>query len=170
MSFILKNVQLTFPELYKPVSFNNGPLKYSASILLKKDSEQLKKVEDAISKRIKHASLKDGQALTCLIDGDSKDYEGYAGNMILKVKNDTRRPPALFDLDGKTRLYENSGKMLSGDIINIKIGFYYFFYREMNTHHVLCNLIGAQYVKSGAFEQYDGCDFEDLTDDEKSLL
>jgi hypothetical protein len=129
----LRNVRLSFPDLFKATAFDpKQKPKFGAQFLLAKGDPQIAKVQAAIEAEAKALwgakapimlkSLSSDQL--CLRDGDLKSdkYEGYADCMCVVAKNPTK--PSVFDLDGKTRLTEDSGRPYSGCYVNANIDVY----------------------------------------------
>ncbi len=104
MKVILKNVRLSFPNLFTPQSVNDSEAKFNAVFLTEAGSENVKAIETAIEAvaKDKWADLTDtvlkelrAADKVCLHNGNEKDYEGYAGMLYLSASSSTR-PPAGF--------------------------------------------------------------------------
>lgn len=161
---VLKNVRLSFPSLFKKAVFNGKESdKYEATFLIKKDDPQLeilkKAGEDFL---LKEFGTKDkipkSLKRTYLVDGDTKDYDGYEGMMA--VKAGTRNRPTVIDRD-KTPLVEEDEKIYAGCYVNASVSFWYSDH-ELGGKQLLCNLAGVQFYDHG--EPF-GAGGVDATDD-----
>lgn len=116
----LKNVRLSFPHLFQPQVQQDGKRTFGASFILPPDHPQLAEV-NAVIKAVAvekwgakaPAELKALVAggRTCLRDGNTKAYDGYADNWFISTSSKTR--PAVIDKD-TTPLDESSGKPYGG--------------------------------------------------------
>ena len=91
----LIGVRLSFPDLFKAVEFKTGDGKprFNASFLIEPGSENDKKVKAAIAAEAVEAFGPKGPKIVgafegqtnkyCYLDGDTKEYDGYAGMMVL---------------------------------------------------------------------------------------
>lgn len=172
MELKLKNVRLSFPDLFKPRPFKPGDApRYKATFLIPKDSPQIKMVEEAILAEAKGKWPKDtvkfinsirGNANKfCFQDGDLKTYNGYEGMMALSAGSKVR--PGVFDRD-RSPLTEDDGRPYAGCYVNASLDI--FVYDDGQNKGVSCGLKGVQFVKDG--EAFSGSrpaeadDFEDL--------
>ena len=93
---MLKNVRLSFPSLFEHAQYQGNSLeKYEATFLLPKDGDDAKAVQAAIKAVGTEVLGKEwSKAKLCLLDGDTKDYDGYEGMMALKAstKKATKKP------------------------------------------------------------------------------
>lgn len=152
---ILRNVRLSFPELFVPVAYEEGkPKKYEATFLIPKNSPQMAEVQAAIIKAARakwgpdaEKVLKQLQASnrTCITDGDLKDYAGYAGNWALKAKNEVR--PPVRDRQGGA-VVSDSGAVYSGCYVNGHISFWAQDHPQWGKR-INANLRGIQFVADG---------------------
>lgn len=129
---ILKNVRLSFPDLYKARSFEGGgKARYSASFLVEPGSENDKLIKEAINaaakeawkdeagKKLKMYYGQKGQC--CYLSGDNKEYEGYEGMMVLSAhRNEDKGAPKVVDR-AKQDLPVSSGKIYAGCYVNAKV-------------------------------------------------
>lgn len=135
-------VRLAFPDLFEAVNFTGetDPKKkrYNAALLVKKGGANDATVEAAILAAAVESfegnaakanaflnAHKGNSNKYCYVSGDTKEYDGYAGNMILSAHrkiSDGR--PGIFDCtragpDGKPApLTEEHGKPYSGCYVN----------------------------------------------------
>lgn len=179
MKIKLKDVRLSFPDLFDPRPFKPGDTpKFKATFLVPKDSPQIKAIEEAIATVAKAKWPKDWQKVLngirgnankfCFQDGDNKSYDGYEGMMALSASNKTR--PAIFDRD-KTPLTKEDGKPYAGCYVN---GVIEFFAYDNSGNGIAASLGGVQFLKDG--EAFAGGrpasadDFDDLGIEEEELV
>ena len=187
-------VRLSFPELFKPVRFKNKPentLRYDATVIVKPGGANDKIIQAAIQQAaLEAADGKQAKATAfieankgnsnryCYTLGDTKDYEGYAGNMILAShRNADQGRPGVFDCtragpdgkpvplvleDGKpySGCYVNfSGEIyvqMSGDYPGVRCGLAGVFFAADGDH-----FSGARTADAGEFDVADGADAAD---------
>jgi hypothetical protein len=162
----LTNVRLSFPSVFKRASFNGQEGKFESTFLLDKvkDAKQIEMLEKAIAEAVSEAKIKVASDKSCLKDGDTIEYDGYANTMAIKASSKQR--PTLFDKD-KTPLVEEDGKPYAGCYVNAIIGIWI----QNNSYgkRVNANLHAIQFVKDGeAFGSgnTDYSDYFDKVDDE----
>lgn len=162
---VLKNVRLSFADIWQPKAFNPGsPLKYSCNFLLDKETQgdQIK----ALEKKMQEMALdffngKPPKGIKrCLGDGEEKSYEGYEGQMFVSAS--TVRKPEIIDRD-KMELVELDDKPYSGCYVNAVIGLWV----QDNQYgkRVNANLDLIQFVKEGDRFGGGGGSKADLLDD-----
>ena len=171
MEVKLKNVRLSFPDLFKPRAFNDKTEpKYKATFLIPKDDPQIKAIEAAIIETAKAKWPKDWQKVLnsikgnankfCFQDGDNKSYDGYEGMMALSASNKAR--PSVFDRD-RSPLTEEDGKPYAGCYVNAIVEFFAY---DNSGNGISASLSGVQFVRDG--EAFSGGrpakadDFDDL--------
>lgn len=169
----LKKVRLSFPELFEAKAVNGqGAPAYSASFILPTDHPQVKEIKAAMKAVAKekwgakadaiYAAAEKGDKLG-LHDGDTKEYDGYAGNLYISARNKTR--PLVVDKD-KTPLTASDGKPYGGCIVNASLEVW----AQDNDFGKRINfsLRGVQFVEDG--DRFGGGgvagedDFDDLGD------
>lgn len=151
----LKEVRLTFPQLFDPKQVNGqGDPKYSAAFLIPKDHPQIKELKAAISTAATEKwGAKAGDVLKqlsagdklCLHDGDAKsDYDGYAGTFFINASNKVR--PLVIGPD-RAPLTASDGKPYSGCYVNAIVEIW----PQDNQFgkRVNASLLGVQFVKDG---------------------
>lgn len=147
---MLKEVRLSFPALFQRAKFDGVETKFEATFLLDKtkQADQIAKVNAVIDAFVKQQfptgapkSLK----ITCFIDGDTKDYDGYANNMALKGTANKR--VTIIDRD-KTPLVEEDGKPYAGCYVNAVLSLWYSDHPK-GGKQILGNLHGVQFAKDG---------------------
>lgn len=171
MKVILKDVRLSFPDLYTPKPFQPGDdPRYNATFLVPKNSPQIAVIEAAILAAANEKWPGKGAGIVkairgnankfCFQDGDLKDYDGYADMMYLSAHNKAR--PLVIDRD-KSPLTEADGKPYAGCYVNATLEVFGY----TNTGNGIgCGLKGVQFVRDG--DAFGGGapaspdDFEDL--------
>jgi len=172
----LKNVRLSFPDLFTARPFNPGDEpKFKATFLIEKDSPQIKAVEAAIKAAATEkwgakadAIIKGVRANPnkfCFQDGDTKDYDGYEGMMALSASSKSR--PLLLDRD-KNQLVEADGRPYAGCYVNASLEVFAY---TNSGNGISAALKGVQFAKNG--DAFGGGapaspdDFDDLGVDEE---
>lgn len=125
---MLKNVRLSFPDLFQPKSFDGQTdPKYGASFLIEKEGENYDKIINAMklvaTEKWGKAADKAYAQLTksgkvFLSDGDDKEYDGYKDMYVVGARSHNR--PLVIDKD-KTVLDSTDGKPYSGCYVNASI-------------------------------------------------
>jgi hypothetical protein len=167
----LKSVRLSFPSLFKKAVFDGVETKFEATFLINKktQSAMVDQINDTIDKflveKFGEGKIPKGIKRTCFVDGDDKDYDGYAGHMAFKAG--TTRRPTIIDRDN-TPLAEDDGKPYAGCFVNAVCDLWYSDHPK-GGKQVLGNLLGVQFAKdgeafgSGSIDVDD--EFDDLDDD-----
>ena len=170
MKHKLKNVRLSFPNLFQKAVFNGAETKYEATFLLSKEdhAEVIAAIEKDISERIK-TDLKGSKLPSdrkCLKNGDESEYDGYEGCMSFKAGSQKR--PMVIDRD-KSPLTEDDDKLYAGCYVNAIVELWV----QNNRYgkRINANILGVQFAKDGeAFggkgESGSVDDFDDLGDDD----
>lgn len=162
-TIIIRNVRLAFPDLREAVQFQGtGPFSYKATFLVTpgSDADKLilatiqkaatKKWPDAAKATAFLAQAKaSGSQKFCYVDGVTKAYDGFAGNMALS----TSRPkdsgmPLLIGPGGKDDLLSpESGKPYGGCYVNAKVTIW----AQDNEYGkaIRATLVTVQFVKDG---------------------
>ncbi len=166
----LTAVRLSFPNLFKPKSVNQGAPKFSASFLIdKKDQAAQNDALRAVCLEV--ATAKWGKKIPsavkyCVHDGAEKDeFAGYGDGVMFVSSNNERRPPVV-DRD-LTPLTEDDQRPYAGCYVNAKIRLW----AQDNNFgkRVNAQLLGVQFCADGeAFgvEPFDaGKEFEKLEGD-----
>ena len=90
----LQCVRLSFPSLFRKAVFQGEETKYEATLLLDKEkhADTIAEINEAIKKGIadNFKGAKIPADKICLKDGDTIDYDGYAGCMSIKAMNITQ--------------------------------------------------------------------------------
>lgn len=148
----IKAARLSFPSIFRKATFQGVEAnKYEATFLLDKDkdADQIEAIEKAIEK-FKTETFGEGKApkslkLTGFMDGDTKDYDGYANKMALKAT--TSRRTVVIDRD-KTPLVEDDGRPYAGCYVNAIVS-PWFSDHPTGGKQILFNLEGIQFYKDG---------------------
>lgn len=170
MRFMLRDVRLAFPQIWKATApRGGGDLAFSASFILPPDHKQIidpsqpnKKVttatylETVIFKAVAEAkwgtkapailkALKSADKLA-LHNGDTKaEYEGYEGNLFVSSRSKVR--PTVFDQQ-RNELLESEGKPYSGCYVNASVEFW----AQDNPDYgkrINAQLRGVQFLRDG---------------------
>lgn len=183
---VLKNVRLSFPDLFQPRAFKGADgdasaPKYKATFLLPKDHPQIQEVEAAIKSVAADkwgakagailAGIRGNPNRCCWQDGDTKEYDGYAGHMALSANNKAR--PKIIDRD-RSDLTERDGRPYAGCYVNAIVSFFTY---DNPGKGISASLAGVQFLRDGdAFSggrPASADDFDDLSDlgaDEDALV
>lgn len=165
---MLKNVRLSFPSLFKTEQYaGEDTEKYAATFLIpKSDTKTVASIEQACKQALveKYGEGKVPKGFKMpLVDGDDKEYQGYADHVCIKAN--TKKRPTLVNRD-KTPILEEDGILYGGCYVNASIDVW-----VMDNSYgkkVLASLNAIQFVKDGeAFgTKSDGADdFDDLDDE-----
>ena len=87
----LKNVRLSFPQIWTAKAFNEGQTKkFSANFLLDKDTdkEQINNLKKAIKQAVttEWGGVTPKNLIICLGDGVDKAYDGYENTMYVSAQ------------------------------------------------------------------------------------
>lgn len=173
MKINLKNVRLAFAEIFDPKAFSEGAdEKFSASFIFSKNHPQMKEIKTTIAAVAKEkwaakadANLKALEAAdrTCVHDGDSKEYDGYAGNFFISASSTKRT--VVRDKDGVTPLVKADGRPYAGCYVNAIIDVWAM--ENKYGKRINATLLGVQFLKDGdafvAGAVASDEDFEDLS-------
>lgn len=167
-------VRLSFPDIFVPTQYEGkGPYRYNASFIILPGGANAKRVEAAIIEAATEKFGKKAQAQLnamkgnsnkyCYLSGDLKEYEGYAGMMVLTShrKQDAGRPLVI---DGqKNPLTVEDGKPYAGCYVNATVDIYA---QDGTNSGIRCGLNGIQFAADG--DAFSGSkvaspdDFDDL--------
>ena len=171
-SIKLKDVRLSFPNIWKAKEFKpgDGKFRYDATFLIEPGSANDKAINDAIkaaaaetfgAKADKFLQQVAGQSnKMAYADGDLKDYDGYQGMMYLACHTKVR--PLIIDRN-RQQLVEEDGKPYAGCYVNATVEIYA---QKGENPGVRASFSGIQFVRDGdAFGGGSAAkvdDFEDL--------
>jgi len=163
----LQNVRLSFPSLFKKAEFEGKETKFEATLLIDKTSQAdqvamlEKAVEDFAIQTFGEGKVPKALKRTCLIDGDTKDYDGYSNQLAFKGGNAKRI--TLIDRD-KTAIVEDDEKLYAGCYVNAIVDFWYSNHPK-GGKQILGNLYGVQFVRDGdSFEGGEVASVDDFDD------
>lgn len=155
--YVIRNARLSFPDLFEAVQYQNqGPYNYRATFLIPADSA-VKKEIDAVIKQVaseKWGAKADGilktaiaTQKTCFLDGNLKDYNGYADNYSLVATRgaDSGRPVVVDR--AKNPIAASDGKIYSGCYVNGTVEIW----AQDNSFGkaIRATLVNVQFVKDG---------------------
>lgn len=161
---LLKNVRLSFADIYKPAKERKDPKtgeiiagKFKCNGLMEKDTpdtnanmKKLKKASEEVKKAKwgdKIPKLKANQV--CLRDGEEEDWEGYEGCWYISASNQTQ--PVLItrrkDRDGKW-IPAKPGELYSGCYVNLLVRLWAQDHPEYGKR-LNASLEAVQFVKDG---------------------
>lgn len=158
-TIIIKNVRLAFPDLREAVQFQGtGPFSYKATFLVTPGSDADKAILAAIEKAgknkwadkagpIVNQAKSAGSGKFCYVDGNTKAYDGFAGNMALSAsRSKDDGAPKILDRD-LSDLPADSGKPYGGCQVNAKITVW----AQDNQYGkaIRATLVAVQFVKDG---------------------
>lgn len=175
MKLVLRNVRLSFPDLFEAKQYQGqGPFYYRATFLMAPDSAEKKAIDAAIKQvatdkwnakaTAKLPGILANPQKCCFIDGNLKEYNGYAGNWALTaVRSEEHGAPAVVDRL-KNPLTAKDGKLYSGCYVNAVVDIR----ADDNAYGaaIRAALVSVQFVKDG--ESFGGAspasanDFDEL--------
>ena len=159
---IIKNARIAFPDLFKAVEYEagDGKPRYGAQLLLPKDDPQIAIIWGIAEKLFKEQFPKGKEAeiylnagkgapkSRCINDGDTKVYDGYAGNMFITAhRRGVDGPPLVKTRDMKSDVREEDGIVYSGCYVNAKVNFWV--QDNKNGKGLRCGLEVIQFVRDG---------------------
>ena len=159
---------MSFPSLFKTEIYaGEDTEKYAATFLIpKSDTKTVTAIEQACKQALveKYGEGKVPKGFKMpLVDGDDKEYQGYADHVCIKAN--TKKRPTLVNRD-KTPIVEEDGILYGGCYVNASIDVW-----VMDNSYgkkVLASLNAIQFVKDGeAFGNKSDAldDFDDLDDE-----
>lgn len=151
----LKNVRLSFPDLFEAVEYEKGDGKprFNATFLVEPGSENDKAIRAAIQAEANEVFGKTAASMLkqfegnsqkmCYLDGDTKEYDGYKGMWYIACHSKTR--PTVLDRN-KSPLVAADGRPYAGCYVNASIEIY-----AQNTANkgIRAGLKGVQFVEDG---------------------
>jgi hypothetical protein len=155
MRIMLKNCRIAFAQgiFTAKAGEDGGTPSYSAAFIFEKGSGAAKVAQKAIAEAAEAkwadkapATLKAlaAQDKICLHSGDTKEYEGFEGNLFVSARS--KVAPKVFNSD-RTPLTISDGKPYSGCYVNALVEIY----AQDNKFgkRVNASLLGVQFVKDG---------------------
>lgn len=172
----LRNVRLSFPQLWEKKQFADGKPEYSAQFLIEKGTEEFKLATTAY-KRICETRFggKEPKDLKyrCVKSCSEFDYDGYEDDMIVLVAKGKENAPHVLDKD-LTPLLKGSSRPYAGCYVNAVVQVYG--WKAPHGFGVGADLKAVQFVRDGepfgsrGMEIEDMFDVEDGDDDDDSGL
>lgn len=178
MKVVLKDVRLSFPDLFEPVQYQGkGAFRYNGSFLVEPGSENDKKIRTAIKEAatesygakaaVQLKGMENNSNKYCYMDGDLKEYDGYAGMMCLSAhRSQAQGAPAVVGRDKNVKLTAADGKPYAGCYVNASVEIYA---QKGENPGIRASLIAVQFSKDGdafAGTPANTDDFDDLAVDE----
>jgi hypothetical protein len=160
MKVVLKDVRLSFPDLFVPQIYKgktDSKPRYSASFLVEPGSENDKKIRAAIKDAATESygakaaaqlkAMENNSNKYCYMDGDLKDYDGYAGMMALSShRNADQGAPKVVDRNKEVELKAADGKPYAGCYVNASVEIYA---QKGEYPGIRASLIAVQFSKDG---------------------
>lgn len=187
MKVKLKNVRLSFPNLFEAKAFvgpdgkPQGTPKYNATFILDKEEnaaeiEQLEKAIGAIVKENFKGNMKALKGI-CLRDGEEKtddegEYKDGFGPDVMFITSSNPNRPQVVDKDPRVPLTKEDAKIYAGCYVNAVISLW----AQNNTFgkRVNANVLAVQFAKDGdpfGEERINPeSEFDTLEDDSDSIL
>lgn len=174
MDFDIKGARLSFHKLFKAEAFKPGDdEKFAGSFLIPKGSAQHKELEKACIAAMEEkfpgkgktawASIQGNRNKCTFQDGDTYEYDGYAGHIVIKAQSTTR--PTVIDRK-RNPVTEADGVIYNGCYVNAKISLFGY---DNTGKGLSATLRGVQFLKDG--DSFGGSapakaeDFEELDDE-----
>jgi hypothetical protein len=175
MKVVLKGVRLAFPDLWEPKRFEGSDnARYGATFLVEPGSANDKVIREAIRSVAKEAygnklevALKHyegNSAKFCYLDGNMKEYDGFADMMYLSAHRGEKQGAPLVMDRNKDTLAANSGKPYAGCYVNGSVDIYV---QGGKFPGIRASLLAVQFFKDGdafAGSRANPDDFEDLSE------
>ena len=159
MAVMIKNVRLSFPDLFEAKAIEEGGKKrFSAAFLVQPNSEQAKLIESEIERVAREKWPKDfakklaqykaaGNTKCCFYDGNTKDYDGYADMMVLSAhRPEAQGRPLVID-QLKAPLQPSDGKPYAGCFVNALVEFWA--QDDPKYSGLRCTLVAVQFARDG---------------------
>jgi len=168
-----KQSRLSYANIWYPKSVNGGPEKYSTTILIPKDSPDIKKIQDAIWQAYVEGSGKLEKAFgfipefsqikNPLRDGDKeRDWdEAYVGHYFLNATSGSK--PQVIDIYKNP--IEDTSEIYSGVYARVSIHFYVFANKDTGVCGIACSLDNVMKIKDGDPLGTKSSAWEDFSDD-----
>lgn len=176
----LVNVRLSFPDLFEAKEYKpgDGKPRYSAAFIIAPGSENDKAIRAAILAEAKTTWEKKGESTLkaiennpnkfCYMSGDLKEYDGYAGNMILSSHRKASSGRPLVIDQQKNPLVVEDGKPYAGCYVNATVEIYG---QKGENFGMRCGLLAVQFAGDGdafsAGTKPSTDDFDDISADKE---
>jgi hypothetical protein len=175
MKVVLKGVRLAFPDLWEAKKFEGSDnARYGATFLVEPGSANDKAIREAIKTEATAAYAAKAPAMLktyegnsskfCYLDGNVKDYDGFADMMYLSAHRGEKQGAPLVVDRNKQPLDVNSGKPYAGCYVNGSVDIYV---QGGKFPGIRASLLAVQFFKDGdafAGSRANPDDFEDLSE------
>jgi hypothetical protein len=143
-------VRLSYPHIFRPGETLNGDMKYSASLIIPKNSETAKRankvVLDLMAKpETKQILGKTKPKYELLRDGDEKEDPAYEGAYFINAKSNEDHPPKIMDKDRVEVADPN--EVYAGCYVQAIISIYA--YNKNGSSGLGATLLGIRKIKDG---------------------
>ncbi|WP_419618367.1 ssDNA-binding protein [Thiolapillus sp.] len=150
---VLKNVRLSYPELFTPGSFEGVSTgKYSATFMIPKTDEYkdlISKIGTTIKSLIaENGGVRIASDRICFRDGDQSGKEDYEEHWTLRASTKKGRPPQLLkpSLDLNDPITEADGLLLAGCYVSASLRIWY---QQNYGRRINAELLAIAYVGPG---------------------
>ncbi|WP_419630373.1 ssDNA-binding protein [Thiolapillus sp.] len=150
---VLKNVRLSYPELFTPGSFEGVSTgKYSATFMIPKTDDYkglISKIGTAIKAMIaENGGVRIAPDRICFRDGDQSGKEDYADHWTLRASTKKGRPPQLLkpSLDLNDPITEADGLLIPGCYVSASLRIWY---QQNYGRRINAELLAIAYVGPG---------------------
>jgi hypothetical protein len=161
----LKNVRLSFPDLFKRATFEGVETKYGATLIIsKEDKKAVAEIKEAIQALLSENKATLPADKICMKDGDLAVTDYNRGHYTINASNNTR--PVVVNRD-RSPITDDDDIIYGGCYVNAIIDFWYL--SRPTNRRICCNLHAVQFVKDG--ERFGGVsvsasEFDDISGDE----
>jgi hypothetical protein len=171
---MLRNVRVAFPKFFEAEAIDDGKPTYGGLFILGTDHPQLAEIKakmQAVAKdKWKDKAVEVYKALDksdklALHDGDTKAYDGFAGNLFVSANSQESARPTVID-QNKSPLTVKDGKPYAGCYVNVSLDFWAQdngFGKRINAQ-----LRGVQFLRDGdafsAGRPADSDEFDEVTE------
>src|SRR5690348_10280642 len=121
MKVLLKNVRLSFPDLFQPSAFGDGEPKFGATFLIDKNDKATVDMLRAAALTVATDTWPKGVpkgVKYCIRDGSEKEYDGYDNTLYIRASC-KKRPPVI-NRD-KSPIVEQDNAIYAGCYVNAAI-------------------------------------------------
>lgn len=150
MKFTTGLVRLSYPHLFKPGETLNGDMKYSASLIMGKNSDTAKRAKALVDEMMKDPEVKQllGKSkikYPLLRDGDEKGDPAYDGNFYINAKSNEDHKPKLLDRDRVDIVDPN--ELYAGCYVQAVLSIYP--YNKNGNSGFGASLLAVRFIKDG---------------------
>jgi hypothetical protein len=143
-------VRLSYPHIFRPAETLNGDMKYSASLIVPKNSDTVKRVKQVVQELMAKPETKQLMGKTkpkyeLLRDGDEKEDPAYEGAYFINAKSNEDHPPKVMDRD-RSEIVDPS-EVYAGCYVQAVISIYP--YNKNGNSGVGASLLAIRKIKDG---------------------